>query len=81
MLEGARQPRGQLRRLRQRLLPPAAADHGRAEAGELQRRLPPEAAARAGDDADLAVEQTVPEDLRMRAFSHRRRKPIGEPAT
>ena len=72
VLEAAGQPGGQLRGLRQRLRAAAAADHDGAEAGQLQRRLAPEAAAGAGDDADLAVEQTVPEHLRMRAFSHRR---------
>ena len=54
------QARGQLGGLRQRLLAAPAADHGGAEAGQLQRRLAPEAAAGAGDDADLPVEQTVP---------------------
>ena len=77
VLEAARQPGGQLGRLRQRLLAAPAGDDGGAEPRQLQRRLAPEAAAGAGDDADLPLEQTVPEDLRMRAFSHRRRKPIG----
>ena len=73
VLEGARQPGGELRGLGQRLLAPPAGDDGGAEARQLQRRLPPEAAAGAGDDADLPLEQTVSEDPRTVAFSHRRR--------
>ena len=65
-------PAASSRGLRQRLLAAPAGDDGGTEPGQLQRRLAPEAAAGAGDDADLTVEQTVPEHLRMRAFSHRR---------
>ncbi len=78
-VEGPGHAGGELRGLRQRLLAAAAADHGGAEAGQLQRRLPPEAAAGAGDDADLPLEQVGLEDPRMRA---RRligaRKPIAD---
>ena len=70
VLEGAGQAGGQPGGLRQRLLAAPATDHGGAETGQLQRRLPPQAAARAGDQADLPVEQTVPEDARMSALSH-----------
>ena len=72
VLEAAGQGGGQLGGLRQRLLAAPAGDHDGAEADQLQRRLPPQPAAGAGDDADLTVEQAVPEHLRMRAFSHRR---------
>ena len=72
VLEGAGQTGGQLGRLGERLSAAPAADHGGAEAGQLQRGLAAEAAAGAGDDTDLAVEQTVPKHLRMGAFSHRR---------
>ena len=43
VLEGAGEALGQRRGLRQRLRAPAAADHGGAEAAELQRRLAAEA--------------------------------------
>ena len=72
VLEAPRQPGGELGGLRQRLLAAPAGDDGGAEPGQLQRRLAPEAAAGAGDDTDQAVEQTVPEHLRMRACGHRR---------
>ncbi len=60
VLEGARKALRQPRGLGQRLLAAPAADHGGAEARQLQRRLAPEAAAGAGDDADLPVEQVRP---------------------
>ena len=64
VLEGARQARGQLGGLGERLGAAPAADHGGAEARQLERRLAAEAAAGAGDHADLAVEQAGPEDPR-----------------
>ena len=66
VLEGAGQAGGELGGLGERLRAPAAADHDGAEAHQLERRLAAEAAARAGDDADLAVEQAGPEDPRLR---------------
>ncbi len=65
VLEGPGQFRGKIGGLGQRLLAAAAADHGGAEPDQLQRRLPAEAAAGAGDQADLPVEQAVPEDARI----------------
>ena len=53
--------------LGERLGAPPAADDDRAEAGQLERRLAAEAGSGAGDDADLAVEQAVPEDPRGNA--------------
>ena len=72
VFEGARQLRGQRSRLGQRLLAPTAGDDGGAETRQLQRRLPPQTAAGAGDRADLPLEETVPENPRTLAFSHRR---------
>ena len=74
VLEGAGQAGGQLGGLGERLRPAAAADHRGAEAHQLERRLAAEAAARPGDHADLAIEQTCPEDPRLRSCflrSHR----------
>ena len=70
VLKGAGQLARQLGGLRQRLGTAPAADHGGAEAGQLEGRLPPQTAAGAGDDADLVVEEIRLEDARTRAFSH-----------
>ncbi len=59
--ERPRQPRGERRRLGQRLRPPPAADHGRAQAHQLERRLPPEAGPRPGDDARPSPRADRPE--------------------
>ena len=72
-----RQARGEAGRLGQRLLAAPAADDDRPEPGQLERRLPPEAAAGAGDEADLALEQAVPEDPRMRRSQPSGVTPIG----
>ena len=63
VLERSRQTPGQRSGLSERLLPPAAPDHGRTQTDHLEGRGAPESRSGTGDDGDLAVQQAVPEDL------------------
>ena len=76
----AGQSGGELGGLGQRLLAAPAADHGGAEAGQLQGGLAPEAAAGAGDDADRARRADRPERPANASFQPSPRKPIGAAA-
>ncbi len=69
-LERAGEPGREPGRLGERLLAPAAADHDGAEPRQLERGLAAEPAAGAGDEADLSLQQAVPEDARIAAFTH-----------